>query len=450
MTTAAAPVPALGRARTAGSWLIDHGLTRVALRAGRRRDPSDPFVRLQLDPDVRREPYAVYDELRARGGIVHGPAVSAATTHEAASAVLRSPSFSTASGRGGMPEPLARLSLAVFDPAAPGPADPPALLALDPPRHTRFRRLVSREFAARSVSRLDVRIREIVDEVLAEVPDDASFDLVEHFSSQVPLRVIADLLGVPAQMRPSLLEWGNKGAMLLDPGLAWRDYRAAREATRSLRAWFDAHIARVRRDPGEDLLSRLATLSGDEALTDTEIAFTGLLVLGAGFETTVNLISNAVVQLSAHPEQREILRGQPDLWGNATEETLRYDSPVQLTFRRATEDTEIAGSPVRAGTGVVVMLAGANRDPQVFADPGQYDVTRANAHEHLALSSGVHYCVGAGLARLETSIALQMLYERYPDLRVERPGVRRPTRILRGYESLPVTTSPVAARRVAS
>lgn len=444
MTTAPVPTPPLGRARMAGSWAIDHGLTRVALRAGRRKDPDDLFIRLQLDPDVRADPYDTYSKLRAKGPIVHAPAVSAATTHEAVSAVLRSSSFGMASGRGGLPKPLAKLSLALFDPAAPGPADPPALLALDPPRHTRFRRLVSREFAARSVSRLEDRIGEIVDEVLAEMPDRADFDLVEHFSSQVPLRIIADLLGVPKEMHPHLLEWGNKGAMLLDPGLSWKDYRAARDATRQLRGWFDAHIARVRREPGEDLLSRLATLSGDDALTDTEIAFTGLLVLGAGFETTVNLISNAVVALSDSPDQLDILRARPDLWANATEETLRYDSPVQLTFRQSIEDVEIVGTRLRADTGVVVMLAGANRDPAVFADPDRYDVTRANAHDHLALSAGVHYCVGAGLARLETSIALRRLYERYPDLRTAGTGVRRPTRILRGYETLPVTTKAIA------
>ncbi|AKU18622.1 hypothetical protein VV02_04045 [Luteipulveratus mongoliensis] len=424
--------------------MIDHGITRVALRAGRRRSPEDPFIRLQLDPDVRADPYPVYDQVRATAPVIHGLGISAVTTHEAVSSVLRSPSFGMAQGRGGLPGPLVKLSLAVFDPAAPGPADPPALLALDPPRHTRFRRLVTREFAARSVSRLEDRVREIVDEVLSEIPDSPDFDLVEYFSSQVPLRVIADLLGVPAAMRPSLLEWGNKGAMLLDPGLSWRDYKAARDATRQLRTWFDAHIARVRQHPGEDLLSRLATLSGDDALTDTEIAFTGLLVLGAGFETTVNLISNAVVHLSANPDQLDVLRARPDLWVNATEETLRYDSPVQMTFRRATEDVEIAGMPVRQGTGFMVMLACANRDPAVFAEPHRYDVARANAHDHLALSSGVHYCVGAGLARLETSIALEMLYDRYPDLRTSGTGVRRPTRILRGYESLPVTTAAVA------
>ncbi|MDE9366663.1 cytochrome P450 [Luteipulveratus sp. YIM 133132] len=446
MTPAPTSVPALGRARTAGSWLIDHGLTRLALRVGHRRSPSDPFLRLQLDPQVRADPYATYDQLREMGALVHASGMSAATTHAAATQVLRSPSFGTAQGRGGLPEPLVRLSLAVFDPAAPGPADPPALLALDPPRHTRFRRLITREFAARSVSRMEDRVREIVDEVLADVPDEPRFDLVEHFSSQVPLRVIADLLGVPPEMRPSLLEWGNQGAKLLDAGLPYRDYRDARGATRALRTWFDAHIARLRRTPGEDLLSRLATLTGEDALTDTEIAFTGLLVLGAGFETTVNLISNAVVQLSDHPDQRDVLRERPELWTNATEETLRYDSPVQLTFRRALEDVEIAGQPVSAGTGVLVMLAGANRDPDVFTDPHRYDVTRANASEHLALSSGVHYCVGAGLARLETAIALEMLYDRYPDLRVASPGVRRPTRVLRGYESLPVTTA--AARQV--
>jgi cytochrome P450 len=256
--------------------------------------------------------------------------------------------------------------------------------------------------------------------------------------------VIADLLGVPERTRPDLLRWANDAASTLDPALTWRQYRAALAGVRSLHAWFADHVQALRRDPGEDLLSQLALLEGEDALTDVELHATGLLVLGAGFETTVNLIGNAVHVLATHPDQREVLRADPDLWGNAVDEVLRYESPVQLTLRTAYRDLEIQGHAVPTGRPVLVMLGGANRDPAVFDDPHRFDVTRPNAGAHLAFSSGVHYCLGASLARREAEVGLRSLYERFPDLDAAGAPVRRGTRVLRGYERLPVATrSPV-------
>jgi hypothetical protein len=173
-------------------------------------------------------------------------------------------------------------------------------------------------------------------------------------------------------------------------------------------------------------------------LTDVELTGVAGLVLTAGFETTVNLIGNAVVLLLAHPEQLQILRSAAGDWRNAVEETLRYDSPVQNTARHATRAIEIRGTTVRRLQMVVVMLAAANRDPAVFADPARYDVTRANARDHLAFSAGAHYCLGAALARLEGEIALRKLFEKFPDLGLTAAPQRRPTRILRGWQQLPV------------
>jgi cytochrome P450 len=163
-------------------------------------------------------------------------------------------------------------------------------------------------------------------------------------------------------------------------------------------------------------------------------------VLGAGFETTVNLIGNAVEVLDRHPDQLRTLQADPDGWANAVEEVLRYESPVQMTMRVAHRDVEVAGTEVPAGTAILAMLGGANRDPAVFDEPARFDVTRPNAHDHVAFSAGVHYCVGASLARLEAAVALRLLYERFPDLRLAGRSERRDTRILRGYERLPVTT----------
>ena len=162
-----------------------------------------------------------------------------------------------------------------------------------------------------------------------------------------------------------------------------------------------------------------------------------MLLLAAGFETTVNLIGNGTALLTEHPEQLALLREDPSRWPNAVDEVLRHDSPVQRTGRIAHRDTEIAGERVRGGRIVVVMLGGANRDPAVFDDPGRFDVTRPNAGEHIAFSSGIHYCLGAALARMEGEVGLRALFERFPELALDGPPHRRPTRVLRGYDAMP-------------
>ena len=250
---------------------------------------------------------------------------------------------------------------------------------------------------------------------------------------------IADMLGVPDDMHGRLLDWGNAASVTLDPSLGWRDFRRAEDAMRKLHLWFAEHVRTLRAAPGDDLISRLAVLLDDEHLTDLELRATGLLVLGAGFETTVNLIGNAVVVLDEHPDQRAALREDPALWANAVEEVLRHDSPVQLTGRSATADVRVGDRDVPAGTRVTVLLGAANRDPEVFPDPARFDIGRANARDHLAFSAGIHYCVGAGLARLEGVIGLRTLAERFPDLRVSGEPVRRDLQTLRGFEHLPVT-----------
>jgi cytochrome P450 len=191
-------------------------------------------------------------------------------------------------------------------------------------------------------------------------------------------------------------------------------------------------------------------MSGDDRLTDRELRGVGLLVLGAGFETTVNLIGNTVVQLDAHPDQLALARERPELWPNVVEEVLRFDSPVQMTLRSAYADVDIGGHLVNKAEPVILFLGGANRDPDVFVEPHRFDITRENAHEHLAFSSGIHYCLGAGLARLEGAVAVRTLYERFPELRIASPPTRRSTRVLRGYESIPVTTGVSRVLRAAS
>jgi cytochrome P450 len=264
-------------------------------------------------------------------------------------------------------------------------------------------------------------------------------DLVAGFAAPLPVLVIADLLGVPTDRQQDFLRWGAAAAATLDPGLPLRRFLAADRAIRALHDFLAGHFARLRREPGEDLVSRLVAASDEDALSDRELHATVLLLLGAGFETTVNLLGNAVVLLDAHRDQRNALLADPTGWPNAVEEVLRFDSPVQITGRTVRADTELAGVPVRPGSRVTMLLGAANRDPDVFADPGRFDIGRANARDHLSFSAGIHYCVGAGLARMEAAVALRALTERFPGLRVTGRPVRRDLQTLRGFEHLPVT-----------
>jgi cytochrome P450 len=425
--------------RSFATWSLAHGIQRRALRAASRR--GDLIARVTIDPVVTADPFAAYEELRARGRLVKSPVAAATVDHGVANQVLRSEHFGTAAGHAELPAPLRRLLDRVADPYSRSPVDPPSMLAVDPPDHTRYRKLVARAFTARRVGGMQDRVETVAESLLDRITDEhqGSFDVVETFAAQLPVAVIADLLGVPEREHGMLLDWGNQAAVTLDPGLGFRDYRTAEAALRRMHHWFDRHVARLRQEPGDDLLSQLILLEGDDRPNPTELRAIGLLVLGAGFETTVNLIGNAVVALGAHPDQLDLLRDEPERWGNAVEEVLRFDSPVQLTMRSAYQDAELGGVEVNAGQAVLVLLGGVNRDPEVFTDPHLFDISRPNAGEHLAFSAGVHFCVGASLARLEATVGLRALYARFPDLRVSGAPVRRSTRVLRGYERVPVS-----------
>jgi cytochrome P450 len=388
---------------------------------------------------VLADPYPAYELLRARGPISGNQLVSATVSHAVGNAVLRDEGF--AAGPTVVPEGfLARLAAASVDPEVISPGEPPSLLAIDAPEHTRIRLLVSRAFTPRAVAAYGERIRAIADELLdAIAAGPASFDLIESYAALLPVTVIAEIIGVPVSERARFLDWGSKAALSLDPGLTWREYRLAEGALRTAHGWLGQHIEGLRRDPGDDLLSRLVRVVDDgDRLTDAELRTTALLLLGAGFETTVKLIGNAVALLLTHPRQLDALRADPSGWDNAVEEVLRHDSPVQVTLRMARRHTEVAGIELPAHRALLIMLGGANRDPAVFDEPHRFDVTRPNAREHLSFSAGIHYCVGAQLARMEASIGLRALFDRFPGLGPDGSPVRGGTRVLRGYGRLPL------------
>ena len=429
-------------------WVLAHGVIRAINAREARR--GNPIARLMTDPAARAEPWPTYAGVREQGPILGEGSFRVTASHAVAAEILRSDAFGVPAANAHFPEPLHSIFLATLSEYDVGPVDPPSLLALDAPDHTRLRRLVARHFTQRRVSQMadDVTAttRALLDELDQE--GEGTVDLVEHFAARLPVAVISSLLGVPAHRRDEVLAWGNEGAKQLDGGLGYREFLGTTRAVSDMHRAMDEHIADLRAHPGDDLLSSVIrsadALPEDERPTAVELRMIALLVLGAGFETTVNLISNAVARLDEHPEERDRCLADPALWDNAVEEVLRHDSPVQLTGRTAVRDTSVAGIDLPAGTTVLIMLGGANRDPSVFADPDRLDVTRANAGDHLAFSLGAHFCLGAQLARLEARVALRELYARHPDLRVVGTPVRKQTQVLRGYEHLPVQLGPPA------
>lgn len=431
--------------RSGVRWGATHGAMRLALRARARGGNCDAQV--LVAPALRADPYPHHERLRTAAPFTDGALARISVHHDVCSDVLRSEDFGQIGGFQTERLPsVFRLALRLAG-TRPGvsPIDQPSMVAVDPPAHTRYRRLVSRAFSARAVAGLRERTREIADALLDGLEDEAAahggqVDLVSRYASLLPVTVISEMLGVPVGMREQFLAWGDRAAPVLDMGLDWSTHREVERSLVELDVWWRGHLQSLRRNPGTDMLSSLVTMVDDDGggLTETELRATAALVVGAGFETTVNLIGNGAALLFAHPDQRRRLAEDPSLWPNAVDEVLRFDPPVQRTGRRAREHTTVHGVPVAEGEWLVLLLAAANRDSRVFPDPHVFDVARANARDHLAFASGIHFCLGAALARMEGEVALRALFERFPGLRPAGSARRRGTVVLRGYESLPV------------
>ncbi len=424
--------------RSLARWAVLHGIGRAATRRWAKQ--GDLQARLVADPSIRTDPYPLYEQMRARGPLYPTRIGYVTTSHPVAAQVLRSDDYRTTSVSSSIPSPLDRIEK-ITRSGALHPIEPPSLLATDPPDHTRYRALVSSVFTARAVAAMrdDVQARadRLLDEIAAGAHDE--IDLVERYCSQLPVAVISDILGVAEADHGRVLEFGDTVAPSLDFALPYRQFREVERGLVAFDTWLGRHMDGLRANPGDDLMSKLIKAQIDgEQLSSDELRATAGLVLAAGFETTVNLLSSGTKLLLDHPEQRAALRDDPSLWRNAVDECLRFEPPVQLTGRVADTDVELAGRRVAKDSFIVTVLAAANRDPEVFDEPGRFDVTRPNANKHLAFSGGRHFCLGAALARLEGEVGLRTLFERFPDLASGGPGVRRKTRVLRGWASLPV------------
>ncbi|WP_330228814.1 cytochrome P450 [Nocardia sp. NBC_00508] len=413
-------------------WLSVQGAPRLALRLQARR--GDPFAELMGGPTGWDDPYPLIEQLRGQGRLLRTSIAWATFDHELCRSILRDTRFGVRTTESfNVPKPMQKL--AERFPLPPNPVEPPSMLVIDPPEHTLMRKPVASAFTPRAIRRLRDRVETVTEELLNALSAGGPADLIESFAAQVPIAIISEMLGFPDEDKARFLDWGDQMTPLLDIGIPWRAHRKAMLAMEVMNDYLDQHIERLRREPGEDILSSLVT-AGE--LDSFALKATASLLMGAGFETTVNLIGNGVAQLLAHPDQLERLRAEPELWPNAVEEILRFDSPVQTTARTALTDVEVDGVLVRKDSTVVLSLAGANRDPAVFADPGRFDVGRGNAKDHLSFSSGVHVCLGANLARMEGVYALQALFERFPDLRLDGAPKRRELFTLHGYARMPV------------
>lgn len=400
--------------------------------------PFNPF-----DPDFGRNPYPVYRELLANypvhWGIPVTPAMPGAwwfTRHADVQTIMKDNRFGRDFVKVIPPEermPIPEFFRPYFDMLGQW------MLFQDPPDHTRLRTLVHKAFTPQAVTRLRQRIQQIADDLLDQVEAKGEMDLIADFAFPLPMTVIAEILGIPSAQRANLREW--TGAVVAGFDVR-QDTTVAQRASQIMPAFTEmlqTVIADHRQNPQDDILSGLiaAEEQGDR-LSESELIAMCILLIGAGHETTVNLIGNGVLALLQNPDQWALLRENPGLAGTAVEELLRYDSPVQMTFRSVLTDVEVAGVTIRRGQTVALILGAANRDTAVFTDPDRLDITRQEA-KCLSFGGGIHYCVGAPLARLEGEIALATLLRRLPQLQLVTDDLNwRPLIAFRGLQSLPL------------
>jgi len=387
-----------------------------------------------MDPEFLADPYPTYHRLRAEDPVHQSPlGFWVLTRYDDVSAVLRDPRF--------IKEPLAALVAARFGAEVPRGVGL-SMLDRDPPDHTRLRGLVSKAFTPRVVEGLRPRIQQIVDELITRAQAAGSMDVIEEFAYPIPVNVICEMLGVPLADHERFKGWSLDIARGLDSIWLPPDSEVPRRSAASRHAindYFRGLIAQRRAAPRGDLLSALiaAEEAGDK-LNEEELLATCILLLIAGHETTVNLIGNGVLALLRNPGELERLRETPGLITNAVEELLRYDGPVQRTARVASAEATIGGRTIAKGEMVMPFIGAADRDPAQFPDPDRLDLTRAD-NRHIAFGWGIHFCLGAPLARVEGQIAIDALVRRLPrlELMTDEPEYRQ-SLTLRGLKTLPI------------
>ncbi len=385
------------------------------------------------DPALRANPYPAYRFLREAAPIWRAPTGHwIVSTHAGCSQLLRDPVMGRQDEGMRGPELMGEFAVASLS---------RMMLFVDPPVHTRLRGLVSRAFTARRMEALRPRIEAIVDELIDRVAGQGGMCVIRDFAHRLPVTVICDMLGMPEADRGPFLEESTVRGRILDPvALSREELDDANRGSRASSEYFRGLLAYRRQNPGDDLATALVQArEADDSLSDDEIVSNISLLFGAGHETTTNLIGNGILALHRNPAQLARLREDPGLIPNAVEELLRYDSPVQLTGRIATQDHEIMGERIARGEHVIALLGAANHDPAAYAgDPDVLDVGRPGVRA-ISFGGGLHFCLGAQLARIEGEIAFRRLLERLPSMRLVNPDdvTWKPTVTLRGLVELP-------------
>ena len=383
-------------------------------------DPRDPAFYL--------DPYPAYRRLQNEAPVVFWEQFSRWTfaSHRDVSAILRDRRFGRSlDGVGGVEAQCPILEV-----------DRHSLLEMEPPSHTRLRRLVQGAFIARNIEALRPRIEQLCHELIDRMQQDERADLLPSYATPIPVIVICELLGVPSSMADQLLDWSHAMVAVYQLARDPQQIDEALTAEREFVAFLRKYIARRRREPRDDLLSRLIEVEEEgEKLNEDELISTCILLLNAGHEATVNVIGNGTLALLQHPEQLERWRRDPSLTATAVEELLRFDTPLHLFNRYALDDVSVGGLELERGTEISLLLGAANRDPGVFDRPDELDLGRAK-NPHVSLGAGLHYCLGAPLARLELQIALPILLERLPRLELDEEPTFKDSYHFRGLESL--------------
>jgi cytochrome P450 len=402
-----------------------------------------PAKKVVFSDEVLQDPYPTYARLHEEGPLhyldVGGKwAVWSVFSHAECSSIAKDPRCSAKRAQQMLlPLPLSRQSefselarmLSLW------------LIFMDPPEHTRLRKLLNKGFSPSVVDSLRPQVEDIVDRMLKPLERGSEVELMRQFANPLPVRIILEMLGIPQELQDTFVDWSRAIAVFRgSPDRTVEQARAAQDALLALTDFFRKAVAERRRNKGSDLISLLIDIEEEgEVLTEEELYAQCTALLFAGHETTRNLIGNGMYTLLRHPQQTTELRDNPEMIRSAVEELLRYESPVQFTARVLKEDIEICGQHIPKKWTILCMLGAANRDPKQFEEPNQLNLKRLN-NQHLAFGAGPHFCIGSQLARLEAQVALSNLLRRFPEMKLIGPRPEWASTFgLRGLKGLPVT-----------
>lgn len=391
-----------------------------------------------FDPAFRADPYPFYDVLRETAPAYWTPFDTLVLSrYDDVARTLRSNDFSRDIERtANLPTNAAQEARR----ARRNDSAAKTILNLDPPDHTRLRRLVSQAFTPSAIEQLRPRVQQLVDDVLDRAADSGTLELIDELAFPVPFQVISDVLAMPTERAVEMREWAQHITASLEPTATEEEFDRAEAAIDLLVPYLVTIIEDRRRNLGDDVLSALilAEEGGDRMTVDELISFV-LLLYVAGHETTVNLIGNGTLALLRHPDQLALWRDNPGMDGAAIDELLRYDGPVQLTVRVPIVPVDYGDVHVEPGTVVMAILGAANHDPAMFDNPHALHLDRPNANRHLAFAAGIHYCLGASLAKLEAQVAIGSTIRRFPNLSLAGEPVWRDRLTIRGVDRLPLS-----------